>query len=150
MGWGAVSLGVVSSNQVERTDWTPMGLAELAVLMLSLRRLWYTGGIIHAGTKTVINICKDTCPLEQANRLKHHTATNTKHDDPQIPEPDLRFASGKTKQTAKAKNSRKRGQAQTEHPQNRFCHETQWLVHCITPKSVPNELISRLSGKHEG
>ena len=34
-----VSLGVVSSNQVGRTDWTPMGLA----------------GIIHAGTKTVIN-----------------------------------------------------------------------------------------------
>ena len=42
-------------SQVGRTDWTPMGLAELAVLMLSLRRLWYTGGIIHAGTKTVIN-----------------------------------------------------------------------------------------------
>ena len=35
-----MSLGVVSSNQVGRTDWTPMGLAELAVLMLSLRRLW--------------------------------------------------------------------------------------------------------------
>ena len=34
MGWGAVSLGVVSSNQVARTDWTPMRLAELAVLML--------------------------------------------------------------------------------------------------------------------
>ena len=31
-----------------------MGVAELAVLMLSLRRLWCTGGIIHAGTKTVI------------------------------------------------------------------------------------------------
>ena len=49
--WGAAA----SSNQVGRTDWTPMGLAELAVLMLSLRRLWYTGGIIHAGTNTVIN-----------------------------------------------------------------------------------------------
>ena len=35
-----VSLGAVSSNQVGRTDWTPMELAELAVLMLSLRRLW--------------------------------------------------------------------------------------------------------------
>ena len=46
-----MSLGVVSSNQVGRTDWTPMGLAELAVLMLSLPRLWWTGGIIHAGTK---------------------------------------------------------------------------------------------------
>ena len=34
-----VSLGVVSSNQVGRTDWTPMGLAELAVLMLSLRAM---------------------------------------------------------------------------------------------------------------
>ena len=38
-GWDALSLGVVSSNQVGRTDWTPMGLAELAVLILSLRRL---------------------------------------------------------------------------------------------------------------
>ena len=38
-----------------QTRWGgPMGVAELAVLMLSLRRLWCTGGIIHAGTKTVI------------------------------------------------------------------------------------------------
>ena len=33
----------MSSNQVGRTDWTPIALAELAFLMLSLRRLWYTG-----------------------------------------------------------------------------------------------------------
>ena len=50
-GLGRGILGAAtSSNQVGRTDWTPMGLAELAVLMLSLCRLWYTGGIIHAGT----------------------------------------------------------------------------------------------------
>ena len=56
LGWGVVSLGAaMSSNQVGRTDWTPIALAELAFLMLSLRRLWYTGGIIHAGTNTVIN-----------------------------------------------------------------------------------------------
>ena len=92
-----------------------------------------------------------SCPMGQANRLKQHTTTKTnQHDDPQIPQPDLRFASGKTKQTAKAKNSRKRGQSPTRTPTKSICHETQWLVHCITRKSVPNELISRLSGKHEG
>ena len=41
----------MSSNQVGRIDLTPIALAELAFLMLSLRRLWYMGGIIHAGTK---------------------------------------------------------------------------------------------------
>jgi len=61
-------------HQVGRTDWTPMGLAELAVLMFSLRRLWYTGGIIHAGTKTVIN-----CTFQMTCQRKHrkkHLATN--------------------------------------------------------------------------
>jgi len=28
---------IAAENQVERTDWTPIGLAELAFLMLSLR-----------------------------------------------------------------------------------------------------------------
>ena len=45
----------MSSNQVGRTDLTPIALAELVFLMLSLRRLWYMGGIIHAGTNTVMN-----------------------------------------------------------------------------------------------
>ena len=31
----------MSSNQVGRTDWTPIALAELVFLMLSLRRLVY-------------------------------------------------------------------------------------------------------------
>ena len=37
--WGVGPLGR-SSNQVGRTDWTPIALVELAFLMLSLRRLW--------------------------------------------------------------------------------------------------------------
>ena len=45
----------MSSNQVGRTDLTPIALAELVFLMLSLCRLWYMGGIIHAGTNTVMN-----------------------------------------------------------------------------------------------
>ena len=48
IGWGcpwsvggAGPLGTAkSSNQVGRTDWTPISLAELAFLMLSLRRVW--------------------------------------------------------------------------------------------------------------
>ena len=45
----------MSSNQVGRIDLTPIALAELAFLMLSLRRLWYMGRIIDAGTNTVMN-----------------------------------------------------------------------------------------------
>ena len=83
--------------------------------------------------------------------IKPHTTTKTnQHDDPQIPQPDLRFASGKTKQTAKTQKQHKRGQSPTRTPTKSICRETQWLVHCITRKNVPNELISRLSGKQEG
>ena len=54
--WDVGSLVVtMSSNQVGRTDLTPIALAEFVFLMLSLRRLWYMGGIIHAGTNTVMN-----------------------------------------------------------------------------------------------
>ena len=38
IGGGVVSVGAMSSNQVGRTDWTPIALAELVFLMLSLRR----------------------------------------------------------------------------------------------------------------
>ena len=33
----------MASNQVGRTDLTPIALAEFVLLMLSLRRLWYRG-----------------------------------------------------------------------------------------------------------
>ena len=45
----------MSANQVGRIDLTPIVLAELAFLILSLRRLWYIGGIIQAGTNMVLN-----------------------------------------------------------------------------------------------
>ena len=63
--WSASKLQVVTrrkakgadqkKNKVGRTDLTPISSAWFAVLMLSLRRLWYMGGTIQAGTKTVMN-----------------------------------------------------------------------------------------------
>ena len=84
------------------------------------------------------------------NNTQNHKNQPTR-PHPQIPQPDLRFASGKTKQTAKPqKQHKKRGQSPTRTPTKSICRETQWYVHCLTRKNVPNELISRLSGKHEG
>ena len=49
-GWSFVgSTSSLITNLSPCSGWG--GLAELAVLMLSLRRLWCTGGIIHAGKK---------------------------------------------------------------------------------------------------
>ena len=45
----------VSSNHVGRMDLTPIALVEFVFSMLSLWRLWYIGGTIHAGTKTAMN-----------------------------------------------------------------------------------------------
>ena len=53
-GWGSLEV-TISSNQVGRIDLTPIMLSEFVFLMLSLRRLWYMGGTIHDGTKTVMN-----------------------------------------------------------------------------------------------
>ena len=63
MGWGSswcagvvCACGIVeSSNHVGRTDLIPISWEWVTFLMHSLRRLWYIGGIIHAGTNTVMN-----------------------------------------------------------------------------------------------
>ena len=49
---GGPLVAVVSWNQVGRIDLTPVTLPESVLLTLSRRRLWYIGGIIHAGTNT--------------------------------------------------------------------------------------------------
>ena len=58
-------------------------------------------------------------------------------------------AENQSKQQNQQKHHKKRGQSPTRTPTKSMCRETQWLVHCITRKNVPNELKSRLSGKHE-
>ena len=45
---------ISSSNHVGRRDFTPIALFESVTLMYSRRRLWYIGGTIHAGIKTLI------------------------------------------------------------------------------------------------
>jgi len=53
--------------------------------------------------------------LESANRLKqqHENHNHTNSDDPQIPQPDLRFASGNSEANSKQKTTKpkKRGQS---------------------------------------
>ena len=45
------------------------------------------------------------------------------------------------KQTAETKQNPQNGaRAQTKTPTESICHWTQWLVHCITIKNMPNEL----------
>jgi len=45
------------------------------------------------------------------------------------------------KQTAETKQKPQNGaRAQTKTPTESICHWTQWLIHCITVKNMPNEL----------
>jgi len=58
--------------------------------------------------------------IEVKSNKKHTKPPN--HDDPQIPQPDLRFARGNSKtNNNKTHTHQKNGAgAQTKHPQNRF------------------------------
>ena len=49
IGSAVVLATVSSSNQVGRKDLTPISVLEWRDLISSRRRLWYTGGTIHAG-----------------------------------------------------------------------------------------------------
>ena len=86
--------------------------------------------------------------LGKSIKPTHNHKKQQKNDDPQIPQPDLRFASGETKQTAKPKQTQNGARAQTEHPRNRFAIRCSGF-HCIICKSLPNQLISRLQANME-
>ena len=66
--------------------------------------------------------------IEQNNTKSTKT---TKHDDPQILQPDLRFARGTSEANNRNPKTTKRGQSP---PTNSISQGTQWLVHCITQK----------------
>jgi len=56
-----------------------------------------------------------TCPFEQANRENNTQKPQkpNKHDDPQIPQPDLRFVSGNSEANSETPktNTKKRGRS---------------------------------------
>jgi len=88
--------------------------------------------------------------LKSADRLNQNNEdhNHTKGDDPQIPQPDLRFASeneANSKTTPKPKQ--KRGQSPTKTPTESICNRTQWHIHCITSKNMQKKMnyVSQLS-----
>jgi len=83
---------------------------------------------------------KDKESLESANRLKQQNENHnhTESDDPQIPQPDLRFASGNSEANSKKKTTQPKNgaRAQTKTPTESICTWTQWQNHCIAVKSM--------------
>ena len=74
----------------------------------------------------------------EATKTKTH---QTESDDPQIPQPDLRFASRDSEANSKNKTQPQNGaRAQTKTPTESICPWTQWLIHCIAIKNMPHEL----------
>ena len=70
---GGPLVAVVSWNQVGRIDLTPVTLPESVLLTLSRRRLWYIGGIIHAGT----NMSKEAVTLRpKYNSLNQYSLSD--------------------------------------------------------------------------
>jgi len=79
--------------------------------------------------------------VQKNETTKRKPQQPTKNDDPQIPQPDLRFASGNSEADGKKQTKPQNGaRAQTKTPTESICHWTQWLIHCITIKNMPNEL----------
>ena len=84
----------------------------------------------------------------ETNKTK--TTENHEHDDPQIPQPDLRFARGNSEANNRKPKPTKTGPEPNKNTHNSICQGTQWLVHCITLKSMLMNSGPRHSSKHEG
>jgi len=76
--------------------------------------------------------------LKSADRLKQTTKNHnhTKSDDPQIPQPDLRFASGNQAKAKQHQDTPKTGpEPKQKHPTNRSAVGRSG-IHCVTTKNM--------------
>ena len=111
-----------------------------AIFFLEFGRCRSKARSLHEHKLSKRRLYKDTVgPYEQANRsriTKKHTRPPN-HDDPQIPQPDLRFVKAKKTQTRHTKGQ---GPKQ-KHPQKMICQWTQRSYHCVTLKNMPELII---------
>jgi len=81
--------------------------------------------------------------LKSANRLNQNkeTTTTQKATTRKSPQPDLRFASGKSEaKSTKTPRHKNGARAQTKTPTESICTRKQWKIHCIPIKSMQYEL----------
>ena len=79
--------------------------------------------------------------ISKSIEAKQRNNNHTKSDDPQIPQPDLRFASGNSEANSRNKTKpKKRGQSPNKNTHRIDLPWTQWHIHCITIKNMQNEL----------
>ena len=126
-----------SSEQESRGGLNFFFSSSVADVALMARSLHVSKQTKHCTRdKKVLRISKS---IKQRNEKHNHT----KNDDPQIPQPDLRFASGNSEANSrKQTKTQKTGpEPKQKHPPNRFAIGTQWQIHCITTqKHAKDEL----------
>ena len=91
--------------------------------------LWL-GPYMSISSKNVI--CTKTQKVRKCRQITTNQNHTNQPDDPQIPQPDLRFVK-EEQQTRHTKGAR----AQTTTPTKRICQGTQWSDHCVTLKNMP-------------
>jgi len=79
----------------------------------------------------------------------NQTKSTGQNDDPQIPQPDLRFARGNSEATGKTTTKTKKGAGtQTKTPTKSICHGTQWHCPLHHYQKRANELKITAFGLH--
>ena len=83
-------------------------------------------------------ICTRTQKVHKCRQIKSHQTTHKTHnqDDPQIPQPDLRFVK-KKQQTRQTKGQ----EPKQQNPQKGFAKGHSGLYHCVTLKNMHKLII---------
>ena len=80
--------------------------------------------------------------ISKSIEAKQRNNNHTESDDPQIPQPDLRLASGKSEaKSRKTPKHKNRARAQTKTPTESICTWKQWKIHCIPIKNMQDEHV---------
>ena len=78
--------------------------------------------------------------ISKSIEAKQRNNNHTESDDPQIPQPDLRLASGKSEAKSRKTPKHKNGaRAQTKTPTESICTWKQWKIHCIPYQKHANK-----------
>ena len=101
-----------------------------ALFFLAFGRCRTEARSLHEHKQSERHLYKDPGgPSKLANQNKPEKHKTNNHDDPQIPQPDLRFV--KRKQQTRQKNGARPKQKTTT---TKICQRTQRIYHCATPQ----------------
>ena len=142
--WRKEPLGNGNAPCAKTRRWRSLHSCKPADQPSSRKMFFFLLILERLGPYMSISCLKDVCTRTQLVHIRRQIKVEQpkkhkrppKHNDPQIPQPDLRFARENRETASKTNKTNKRGRSPNKAPTSPICQGTQWFDHCITLKNM--------------